>query len=117
MMSTSTHTMPHADPVPQATTRPSVARRSLIDDVLAGCTRVQRRFDDEALEALADADQKARAPKGGVARQCTTKVAYGRQRARRQARVLRENQGEDVHAYSCGNCGQWHVGHRPLARV
>ena len=49
---------------------------------------------------------------GGPDRYCIRKNRYGRQAARRVARILNQQQLELVHAYPCDHCHRFHVGHR-----
>ena len=85
-------------------------------DPLAGCRRVHRRFGDADLAAVAEHDARVILGKdprysGSRYRCCARKRAYGSRSAHRAARVLREAQGQDVHAYACPYCHRWHVGH------
>jgi len=88
---------------------------------LAGAQLVADTITDEQLAALAAHDRRAAQgtdPKfpGRPERTCTSKRAYGERAAWRAARVLRDAQGEAVHAYSCPYCRRWHVGHEPYVR-
>jgi hypothetical protein len=84
-------------------------------EVLSGCTLVSRDFRAEDLAEVAAADRAVLEPRGSRTRSCGKKKIYGQRSALRAARRLRENQGEDVHAYKCLHCGNHHVGHRPVA--
>lgn len=74
-----------------------------------------RRVDDDALTAVAVEDDARllgrRRSAAGSKRTCVVKQRYGRELARRIARLLRQQDGEEVHAYPCGCCAAWHVGH------
>ena len=93
----------------------NTAIRGTVNEVLAGCRRVERSFGDEDIAAVAEHDRQLLTPTTSR-KSCVSKRRVGHRTARRDARSLRE-QGERVHAYACNRCGGWHVGHEPVAHV
>lgn len=44
-------------------------------------------------------------------RGCGRKRAYTKKVALTVARRQRKQSGENIYAYQCSNCGDWHIGH------
>ena len=64
---------------------------------------------------LADYRALIERPLSPIERACTSKVGYGsRREARTRARHGRHQDGT-LRPYHCGNCGEWHLGHRRRA--
>ena len=85
-------------------------------NLLEGAERSRAgRIDDGVLTAVAVADDALlvgrRRGAAGPKWICVPKRRYGRDVAHRVARMLRQRDGEEVHAYACGCCDAWHVGH------
>jgi len=50
----------------------------------------------------------------GKAKECGSKIRYEQRRLAEDEvrRLYREWRAQRLHAYRCGHCGGWHVGHK-----
>lgn len=48
---------------------------------------------------------------------CLGKASYSKRAARRAAINVSASSGENLHAYLCGHCHCWHIGHQSLHKA